>query len=238
MSHRMFAAVALFVAAAFYLVIIMPSDPPAIGSNYTPGTPAAPSAPGSSYTPGTPAAPSAPGSSYTPGAPASPPVIGGAPTGSFATGTVNVAVGLTSGQSVTIGGRLYQAIVPDNGAASTIFDDAQSLADAINGMRPEYPIPDVNVSATVDPDGMHVHLTAHTAGTGGNAITLAKTGAAITISGATLTGGAATPALAPPIAPTGNYTPATPAAPSAPGSSYTPPTPSNPPAIGSDYSPS
>lgn len=52
-----------------------PSSPPAIGSNYTPGTPTAPPAIGGGYTPGSPTAPRAIQGNHTPGTPTAPPPV-------------------------------------------------------------------------------------------------------------------------------------------------------------------
>jgi trimeric autotransporter adhesin len=126
------------------------------------------------------------GASLSPTAPEQLVSEGGRSLAVAATATVNVSVGLTSGQTVTIGGVPYTALVPDNGAAARIFDDAQGLADVINGLRTDVAA-DANVTATVV--GTLVTLQAIIPGVAGNSITLAKTGAAITLSESTLIGG-------------------------------------------------
>lgn len=127
--------------------------------------------------------------------------------GTQATATVNVAGGLTSGQTTTIAGLLYTALIPDNGAASRLFDDAAGLVEAINGLRAGV---SAHPSVTASAVGTLVTLTAIARGAVGNALTLAKSGAALTISGATFTGGVTLPAPAEGLV--GSGSPAAPAA--------------------------
>lgn len=55
---------------------------------------------------------------------------------------------VTTGKTLTIGGRIYTGLVPDNGAASALFSDAASLVACINGLRAGVAA-DANVTAEV-----------------------------------------------------------------------------------------
>lgn len=94
-----------------------------------------------------------------------------------ATGTVTYGAP-ANGNTLTVGGTVFtKAAAPSPTEFSTIAE----LTTLINALA--------NVNA-VD-DGSVITITAATAGPAGNAITLSKTGAALTLSGATLAGGAA-----------------------------------------------
>lgn len=116
-----------------------------------------------------------------------------------ATGTITVAVVPTNGDTITINGNVLTATT---GARTSGGDDfsidsgtvngvATEIAAAINDVANSY---DGDVSAS--PAGAVVTLTAVTPGAAGNSITLATDNAvAITLSGATLTGGSNDPAM-------------------------------------------
>jgi hypothetical protein len=131
-----------------------------------------------------------------------------------ATGSFTVSGSLTSGQTAVINGRTYTSLVPDNGSATAIFSDAAGLATVINGLRAGVG-GDSNVSAVAV--GNVVTLTARVPGPGGNAITLARTGAAVARSGATLSGGSGRTAPQSIFSPAGGG-----GAPAAPSSIFTP----------------
>ncbi len=113
--------------------------------------------------------------------------------GVSAAGTITLT-SVATDATVTVAGRTYtaKAVVTDpltqflNTGSDTA--DAASLAAAINARETRLDRP--SVSATSDL-GV-VTVTAVAEGTGGNAITLAKVGASIAVSGATLAGGTAT----------------------------------------------
>ena len=257
MIRLMFAAVALVVAAAFHLVFIMPADPPAIGSSYTPGTPSAPAAPGSSYTPPTPSAPPALSGDRTAGlrtliitgdATLS---VGGTPiplagrygeTGTLANGKPTFTSSGAWPEPIDGAGTLavswdigqgWKIVVHDNEFTSSIVDH-----DDV-GAPPDLATPDLVEEWT--PIGVQT-----------GTFEVALESAAVSppcVIGTGYTPGSPSAPAAPgtgytpgspsaPAAPGTGYTPGSPSAPAAPGSSYTPPTPSAPPAIGSDYSPS
>lgn len=94
-----------------------------------------------------------------------------------ATGTVTYGAP-NNGDTITVAGTVFtKAAAPSPTEFSTIAE----LTALIDGLA--------TVSAT--DNGAVITITASTPGVGGNAITLSKTGAALTLSGATLTGGAA-----------------------------------------------
>jgi phage tail sheath gpL-like len=154
--------------------------PPAI---HTPPTPA-PAAPGAVH-----AAPAA--------SPAAPPQVFPRPLipAVAATGTIQFAGGISPGDTVTIGSTVYAYVATAPlGAYQFTGDTAAnlrtSLRDAVLGENgpstPAHP----TVTAAVGGFPAILTLTAKTAGEAGNSIALAKSGANITISGASLTGGA------------------------------------------------
>ena len=154
----------------------MPSAPAAIFVPATGGSP--PAAPEDIFVPaGGGGAPDAPGGIFEPA---------GSTANVAATGSFTVSESLATGQTAVIGGRTYTSLVPDNGSATAIFADAAGLANVINGLRSGVG-PDSNVTAVAV--GTVVTLISRVPGTVGNSITLARTGAAIARSGATLTGG-------------------------------------------------
>lgn len=94
-----------------------------------------------------------------------------------ATGTVTYGVPV-NGNTITVGGTVFtKAAAPSPTEFSTIAE----LTALIDGLA----------AVTAVDDGSVITITAATPGVGGNAITLAKTGPALTLSGATLAGGAA-----------------------------------------------
>lgn len=110
-----------------------------------------------------------------------------------ATGTVTLT-SVATDATVTVAGLLYtaKAVVTD---ATTQFlntgddtADALALATLINSRENKRDVSQVTAVAS----GAVVTLTSVADGTAGNAITLAKSGASIAISGATLSGGTAT----------------------------------------------
>lgn len=94
--------------------------------------------------------------------------------------------------TVTVNGTVFTKVASAPGANEfTDIDELNDLVTALNG-----------ISSTSD--GSIISIVADTAGTAGNSITLAKTGSALTLSGATLTGG--TDASADPTKATGTLT--------------------------------
>lgn len=110
-----------------------------------------------------------------------------------ATGTITLATAVV-GNTVTLNGNTYTGVAgtPASFAEFTIDTDdttaAASLANAINLREAFGSAADVKATSSV---GV-VTLWAAVEGTAGNAIALTKVGVPITVSGATLTGGAAT----------------------------------------------
>lgn len=108
-----------------------------------------------------------------------------------ATGSVTIATAVPAdGDSVTVNGlaftyRTAPALPRDVAIGATISAAAANLRDAINAsVDPK--VVDLSATSAV---GV-VTITADTQGTWANAVTLAKVGVNITVSGATLTGGA------------------------------------------------
>ena len=95
-----------------------------------------------------------------------------------ATGTVTYGAP-SNGDTITVGGTTFTKANSGNG--TTDFSTIAELTTLIDGLA----------AVTASDNGTVITITAATAGTAGNAITLAKTGSALTLSGATLTGGAA-----------------------------------------------
>lgn len=108
-----------------------------------------------------------------------------------ATGTVTLSTtGPVDGDTVTIGGKALTFNAAAAGSMSvaignTLGATAANLANAINNLKAA-----LGVTATANAGVVTVRSAA--AGTGGNAITLAKTGDNIAVSGAALAGGADT----------------------------------------------
>lgn len=109
-----------------------------------------------------------------------------------ATGTVTLATAIAT-NTVTINGVVFTAVA--SGATANQFNvsgvnatDATALAASINASITAL-VTGVVTAAAVGPV---VTLTAHAAGLGGNAYTLASSGATVAVSGARLTGGAET----------------------------------------------
>lgn len=102
-----------------------------------------------------------------------------------ATGTVTMTDTGTEGDTVTVAGTTFTLVDDTPGAGevdigASASDTATALAAAINALAT------VNAAAV----GAVITVTAATAGAAGNAITLAEVSTAVTLSGATLTGGA------------------------------------------------
>lgn len=103
-------------------------------------------------------------------------LAGGADAAS-ATGTVTYGAP-NNGDTITVGGTVFtKAAAPSPTEFSTIAELTALIAAL--------------ASVNASDNGAVITITAATAGVAGNAITLSKTGAALTLSGATLTGGAA-----------------------------------------------
>lgn len=112
-----------------------------------------------------------------------------------ATGTVTITAGITAAQTVTIGGVTFTAVA--SGATGDQFnigasetEAAANLAAAINASRTAsartYPVAGDVVATSAA--GV-VNVTAKVAGAAGNALTLAASGANVSVSAGTLTGG-------------------------------------------------
>ena len=142
------------------------------------------------------AAPAAPGVVFTP------PSAGGAPA-IAATGLVTFTGLPTNAETITVNGRVYSFSATAPLATSEILIGANAEAMATNMTfainSPFVGSANAVVTASVSFSGYEVRLTAKVSGTGGNALTLAKTASNTAISGATLTGGAPG-SLAPPVA--------------------------------------
>jgi hypothetical protein len=84
-------------------------------------------------------------------------------------------LGASSGKTITIGGRIYTMLYPDNGAASALFSDAASLVACINGLRAGVSA-DALVSAEEYVGGYPgmIKLTARAAGAAGNDIEISR----------------------------------------------------------------
>jgi hypothetical protein len=95
-----------------------------------------------------------------------------------ATGTVTYGSPSNS-DTITVAGQLFTKVAATPGANE--FSTIGELTTLINNLS--------QVNAT--DNGSVITVTAATAGTAGNAITMSKSGSALTLSGATLTGGAA-----------------------------------------------
>lgn len=115
------------------------------------------------------------------------------PTGVEATGTVTCSTVL-AGDTVTINGTVFTAVTGAAGAnqfdrtPGTDITTATNLVTAINLVTNWVGTPPV-VASNVGGTSAIVTITAASVGTGGNAITLASSGATLTVSGATLSGG-------------------------------------------------
>jgi hypothetical protein len=117
-----------------------------------------------------------------------------------ATGTITFSGAPAVNDTVTIGGTVVTFIA--NGATPvgneialaatpTAAGTAEQLYDFISANAAAFP----TIQPTLQTDGgTAVEIEANTPGTGGNAITLAKSSTAITLSGATLSGGSTTTA--------------------------------------------
>jgi len=121
-----------------------------------------------------------------------------------ATGTVNFLGQPSDGDTVVVDGQAYTFKTALSSGPTVAFEvliggttaaSVTNLSHAINGTGTIGT--DYSTGTTVNPDatasalGSTLTLTAITAGTGGNALTLTSTGANITVSGATFAGGAA-----------------------------------------------
>lgn len=95
--------------------------------------------------------------------------------GTAATATITYG-SPTNGNTVTVNGTVLTKAAAAGAAAFSTIVELEALIEALPG---------INSSQ----NGTVVSITAASTGTAGNAVTLAKTGAALTLSGATLTGG-------------------------------------------------
>lgn len=104
--------------------------------------------------------------------------------GTFATGTVTFSANPANNDTLTLNGVVYTfttAVTIGGTLAQTLQTLLTTLQDSGNASL---------TAASYSVAGSVLTVTYNTAGTGGNAYTLAKTSTAITLSGATLTGGA------------------------------------------------
>lgn len=113
-----------------------------------------------------------------------------------ATGTVTFTENPSDGDTLQIGSVTYKFMITpaaanDVAIKGTVYETAQNLADVINGNSGEAyagtTSPSLDVSAEVEAGVMT--LTARTAGTAGNSLSLVQTGDFANVSGATLSGG-------------------------------------------------
>lgn len=112
-----------------------------------------------------------------------------------ATGSIAFSGAPANGNTVTIGSRVITWVTGTPGANQIQIDTASPapIRAATNAqLLVEFLEDDLNVEAVRFFDT--VNLTARVPGADGNAIALARTGTAMTVSGATLTGGTTTPA--------------------------------------------
>ena len=117
------------------------------------------------------------------------------PSGARASGAITLTANPANGDTVTINDQVNPAVVFAFAAVATAGhvtigaekeDTAAALADAISLATP--------LDVLAADDGAVITVTSNGVGAAGNAVTLAKTGTAITLSGGTLTGGvSATP---------------------------------------------
>lgn len=112
----------------------------------------------------------------------------------YASGTVTLSVAVpTAGETVTVNGDVFtfKAAVDATGAydvaiGADLATSAANLAAAINKHRMDFGVEDGNGVIATSAAGV---VTVKSAGTAGNAVTLAEAGANIAVSGATLAGG-------------------------------------------------